>query len=199
MAPNAVRVRTLKRSSCPLKQGTRPSRKITNFRDVKRYLHIAKDGLLVVHQADPLTSTRERIIVPHDVLEGLVTTLQIKLVHPSCHQLKKVIARYFYALALAGCVERVPQACHQCLALSSVPASLTESTTSDPSEYVGRSFAAVVMTRQKQMIFSSALCYCTAELLSSRGRPSSVRPSVRPSVVRRSVRKTRFLRTHHAD
>ncbi len=26
-------------------------------------------------------------------------------------------------------------------------------------------------------LFSSALCYCTAELLSSRGRPSSVRPS----------------------
>ncbi len=30
-----------------------------------------------------------------------------------------------------------------------------------------------------ETIFSSALCYCTAELLSSRGRPSS---SVRPSV-----------------
>ncbi len=28
--------------------------------------------------------------------------------------------------------------------------------------------------------FSSALCYCTAELLSSRGRPSVCRPSVKP-------------------
>ncbi len=113
-----------------LKQGTRPSRKITNVRDAKRYLRvatIAKDGLLVVHQADPLTSTRERIIVPHDMLEGLVTALHIKLVHPSCHQLKKVTARYFYALDLAGCVKRASQACHQCLALSGVPASLTES------------------------------------------------------------------------
>ena len=35
--------------------------------------------------------------------------------------------------------------------------------------------------------FSSALCYCTAELLSSRGRPSSV--VVRPSSVRPSVRR----------
>ncbi len=41
--------------------------------------------------------------------------------------------------------------------------------------------------------FSSALCYCTAELLSSRGRPSSVvRPSVRPSVVRPSSVKPVF-------
>ena len=45
--------------------------------------------------------------------------------------------------------------------------------------------------------FSSALCYCTAELLSSRGRSSSVvnRPSVRLS----AVRKTHFLRTCQAD
>ncbi len=34
-----------------------------------------------------------------------------------------------------------------------------------------------------ELFFSSALCYCTAELLSSRRRPSSVRLSVRPSSV----------------
>ncbi len=41
---------------------------------------------------------------------------------------------------------------------------------------------------QQSSVFCSALCYCTAELLSSRGRPSSVRPSVKPL----------FLTTHHA-
>ncbi len=47
------------------------------------------------------------------------------------------------------------------------------------------------------MIFSSALCYCTANLLSSRGRPSSVvrHPSVHPSV----VHKTHFLRNRQAQ
>ncbi len=39
-------------------------------------------------------------------------------------------------------------------------------------------------------IFSSALCYCTAELLSSRGRPSVVRPS---------VRRHRFLGNRQVD
>ncbi len=43
--------------------------------------------------------------------------------------------------------------------------------------------------------FSSALCYCTAELLSSRGRPSSV-VRRRPSVRRPSVRRHRFLGYH---
>ncbi len=88
------------------------------------------------------------------MFEGLLTALHLKLVHPSCHQyeLKKVISRYFYALDLAGCVERVLQACHQCLALSNVPASLSESTTSDPPVTIGRSFAADVMKRQKQVI-----------------------------------------------
>ncbi len=38
--------------------------------------------------------------------------------------------------------------------------------------------------------FSSALCYCTAELLSSCVRPSDRRPS---------VRKTRFLRNHETN
>ncbi len=50
------------------------------------------------------------------------------------------------------------------------------------------------------VLISSALSYCTAELLSSRRRPSSVRrPSVRQSAVESSVRKTHFLRNREAN
>lgn len=48
-------------------QGTCPSNKVTNVKNVKRYLNLAaisKDGLLVVMCTEPLTTTRERIIVP---------------------------------------------------------------------------------------------------------------------------------------
>ena len=77
----------LRRTHSHLIQGTRPSKKVTNAKYVKRYLNvatIARDGLLVVK----LSSTRECIIVPPKVLDGLVTALHIQLDHPSSCQLK---------------------------------------------------------------------------------------------------------------
>lgn len=67
-------------------QGTRPSKKQTNAKDVKRYLNvatIARDGLLVVNCDVPLAPTRECIIVPRQVLDGLLTALHIQLSHPT--------------------------------------------------------------------------------------------------------------------
>ena len=49
-----------------LKQGTRPSKKLTNIPDVKRYLNqvkISRDGLLVVPSKGQFTSY-ERIVIP---------------------------------------------------------------------------------------------------------------------------------------
>ena len=59
----------LRRVHSHLKQGTRPSKKVTNVKDVKRYLQnvlISRDGLLVVKPKD-LYSVRERIVVPRSV------------------------------------------------------------------------------------------------------------------------------------
>ena len=78
----------LRRTHSHLKQGTRPSRKQTKIKDVKRYLNcasIARDGLLVINQTDPLSARTEQIIVPRSVIDGLVTALHIKLDHPSKH------------------------------------------------------------------------------------------------------------------
>ena len=77
----------LRRTHAHLTQGTRPSRKLTNIRDIKRYLRvatIAKDGLLVVKRTDALASPRECVIVPRQVLDGLIMALHIKLNHPTC-------------------------------------------------------------------------------------------------------------------
>ncbi|VDI74272.1 Hypothetical predicted protein [Mytilus galloprovincialis] len=57
----------LRRTHAHLKQGTGPPKKLTNIKDVKRYLNvasIAKDGLLVVRRCDPLAPPNELIIVP---------------------------------------------------------------------------------------------------------------------------------------
>ena len=50
----------LRRVHAHLKQGTRPSKKLTNVRNVKRYLNctsIAKDGILVVKRVEFIFST----------------------------------------------------------------------------------------------------------------------------------------------
>ena len=57
----------LRRVCAHLKQGTRPTNKSTDIRDVKRYLQvtkIAKDGLLVVPEYIQTIGRVERIVVP---------------------------------------------------------------------------------------------------------------------------------------
>ena len=86
----------LRRVKAHLQQGTRPSKKLTNCRDVKRYLNIASisnDGLLVVPQALPFRATANRIIVPRQLAAGLFTALHLRLNHPTTSQLKQVVTR----------------------------------------------------------------------------------------------------------
>ena len=52
----------LRRTRAHLLQGTRPSKKLTNIRDVKRYLHVASvagDGLIYVPLNQPFCSARQ--------------------------------------------------------------------------------------------------------------------------------------------
>ena len=110
----------LRRTHAHLVQGTRPSKKLTNIKDVKRDLQVASvadDGLLVLRRHEPLSPSRECIIVPRQVLDGLLTALYIQLSHPSCHQLKMVVKRYLYALDLDKAVSRVSDGCHSCVAI----------------------------------------------------------------------------------
>ncbi len=82
--------RDIRRTHAHLKQGTRPSKKATNIKDVKKYLNvasIAKDGLLVAPRTDPLSPITELVIVPRSTLDGLITALHLKLDHPTKNQL----------------------------------------------------------------------------------------------------------------
>lgn len=93
----------LRRCHAHLKQGTQPSKKLTNIKDIKRYLQscsISRDGLLVVPSCEPFSAVKERIVVPRKVLPGLLTALHVRLNHPSQFQLKQLSSRYFYALDL---------------------------------------------------------------------------------------------------
>jgi hypothetical protein len=146
----------LRRAHSHLKQGTRPSKKSTNIKDVKRYLNAAslsRDGLVVVRKEEPFSTSRECIIVPCPVIDGLLTALHVKLNHLSRHQLKQVVLRYFYALDLDKALDRCSQSCHICASLKKIPNCLIEQSTSDPPDAVGISFAADVMKRNNYFVY----------------------------------------------
>ena len=151
----------LRRTHAHLTQGTRPSKKTTNVRDVKRYLNvttISADGLLIVKRNDPLCPTRECIVVPRQVLDGLLTALHLQLSHPTPYQLKKVVSRYFYALDIEKAVDNVTTGCHTCAVLKHVPNIATEQTTTDPPSAVGATFAAHIMKRARRLILVVREC-----------------------------------------
>ena len=144
----------LRRATAHLKQGTCPSKKETNIRDVKRYLNIikiAKDGLLVVHQQDPLRSKQEKIVVPREYLHGLLVSLHLRLSHPTKLQLKKVFSRAFFALDADKALTEVNLKCHVCTSLQNMPTTFLEQSTSLPA-FIGSNFGADILKRCGQLI-----------------------------------------------
>ena len=146
---------SLRRVYAQLSQGTRPSKKMTKIPHIKKYLNvavIARDGLLVVRENVPFQGTIERIVVPQGVIHGLVTVTHIRLEHPTAHQSKRVLSRYFYAIALDKVIDQVTSACDTCSSLESIPAHLVEQSTTEAPSHIGTSFAADVMKRNKQLV-----------------------------------------------
>ena len=137
----------LRRTPSDLTQGTRPSKKITNAKDVKRYINVAS-----IAQDGPLSPARVCNIVPRMVLDGLVTALHIQLDHPSCYQLKQVMHRYLYALDLDKAIDTASRSWHQCASLRDTPHTTIPQSRSNPPEVVGISYAADVIKREKQLI-----------------------------------------------
>ena len=146
---------SLRRACAHLKQGTKPSKKSTNIRDVKRYLQntrVARDGLLVVEQRANLGSKVEKIVVPGSYLNGLLECLHLKLNHPSKSQLRQIFTRAYFALNLEDALESVSKQCHTCLSLSDMPNRfLKQSSTTKPTS-IGSNFSADIIKRSGQMI-----------------------------------------------
>ncbi len=140
--------------SC-LSIGARPRKKENKLRDVKTYLQkvvIARDGLLVVRDILPFQLEGERIVVPRKFVRGLLTAIHLRFGHPTAHQLKRLVRRYFYAINLDKCAEDVSAACDTCNSLKFVPEELCVHTTSSSPTAVGTTFAFDVMKRERQLI-----------------------------------------------
>ena len=141
----------LRRVHAHLKQWTRPSKKLANITDVKRYLSVisvSRDGLLVVKRSQPFLPSLELIVVPRSVVDGLLTALHIKLNHPSRNQLHSVVQQNFgFVLDSTGAITRVSKTCHTCASLEKFSSTLVSQSSEDPPEVVGVTFAADVIKR----------------------------------------------------
>ena len=140
-----------------LKQGTRASTKSTNVKDIKRYLNvssISRYGLVEVKKDEPFCPSRECIVTPRSIIDGLLTALHIKLNNLSQHQLKQVVLRYFYALDLDKALDQCSQTCRTCASLKKIPSCLTQQSTSRPPATVAISFAADVLKRNRRLMLA---------------------------------------------
>lgn len=177
---NQLECSDLRRVKAHLTQGTRPSKKLTNIGDIKRYLQVVKianDGLLIVNHTEPLQGVRERIVIPKQLLSGLLTALHIKLEHPSQHQLKKITKRYFYGLSMDDEITNVSQACHLCQSLRKVDHVIDPQSTESLPDGIGMVFAADVVRRFQQNILVVRECITsfTAAAIISDERSDSLR------------------------
>ena len=105
----------LRRVHSHLKQGTRLSKKVTDVKDVKRYLHtvaISRDDIRIVKRDEHLPSPCEYIVIARSVVHGFLSALHVRLDRPSRHQMKLVVQRYFFALDLDKALDRCTQSCH---------------------------------------------------------------------------------------
>ena len=105
----------LKRVHAHLSTGTRPTK--SKLTIVKRYLQkviISKDGLLVVIQSQPFLPVKELIVIPQHIVHGLMTSLHLRLNHPSESQLLQVFKRNFFAIKAQSYANLTVQKCETC-------------------------------------------------------------------------------------
>ena len=176
----------LRRTRAHLLQGTRPSKKLTNIRDVKRYLRVASvasDGLIYVPLNEPFSSARQCIVVPRTLSNGLLTAVHLKLNHPSAYQLKQVIRRFFFMLDLDKIIEEITESYHHCASLRPVKHMLVDQSSEPPVAGVGVAFAADVLRRARQVIMvvrETVTSYTCTQLIEDE-KQGSIRSSLKSS------------------
>ena len=117
-----------------------------------RCVSIAPDGVLIVPENIPFQPARDRIVVPRGVLNGLLTAIHLRFDHPTQHQMKRLVTRFFFSLDMDSAIDVTVSACHHCTALKALPCSIEPQSTSPPPNVMGQTFAADVMRRYRQCV-----------------------------------------------
>ena len=124
---------------------------------VKRYLQSvsisSKDGLLVTVHSAPFLPPLELIVVPEHLIHRLLTSLHLKLNHPTALQLSKVFKRQFFALKSDHYAKLVVDHCELCRSLTTLPKEYHPQSSVDLPTSPCKAFAANVIRQFCQKIF----------------------------------------------
>ena len=145
----------LRRLYAHLTQGTRPPKKSKNLRHLRRYLNVATvddHGLIIVQKQDPGHPRRSLIVVPIDILPGIVTALHLSFKHATKHQLKLIFSRYFFGIKSNEVISSVVDQCEFCNSIKAVPAEIFDQSTSMSNSAPGHVFFADVLRCCRQKI-----------------------------------------------
>ena len=126
------------------------------MKHVRKYLQIASisdNGLLIVRKEDPFLHQRQLIIVPKDILPGILNALHLYFTHCTEGQLSKLFSRYFYAIGSEPLIKQIVDSCAQCNSMRKLPTELFEQSSLPSPSTVGQNFAADVIKRKSQSIF----------------------------------------------
>ena len=113
---------------------------------------IDNQGVLVVHKHDPGALPRSLIIVPVDIIPGIIIAIHLKFKHASKHQLKLLFNRYFFGIKSDGVVNQVVDQCSLCNALKEVPKEVFKQSSSVSPSSPGSIFFADNLRRNRQKI-----------------------------------------------
>ena len=145
----------MRRTYAHLSQGTRPSRKAKNIKDVRRYLQVASisdAGLLIHRKNDPYVLQRDLIIISKDILSVLLTALHLHFDHLTRNQLSQLFNRYFYGICSDAAIKSIVDNCAQCNSLKHFPKEIFQQSSSPTPTGPGQQFACDVICRSLQKI-----------------------------------------------
>ena len=140
-----------------LQSGQSPSKKPGKLHNnVRKYVSkatVAKDGLLVVLSIIPMTTNKtERIVIPSEFVEAIVTQVHLKFQHPAKAQLLNIINRYFFANGTHAAIDNLYSSCQLCQAALKIPKILHEQQNTTTALHPGTHFGIDIMKRAKQKI-----------------------------------------------
>ena len=130
--------------------GQQPTKKAGNTNNnIRKYVakaDIAKDGLLVVQTTIPMTTTKqEKIVIPSNFVDAIITQLHVKFQHPSKSQLLHLFNRYFFAAGANRIIDDTYNNCQICQSNKRLPTELVTFTTTTIAEHPGTHFGLDIM------------------------------------------------------